>query len=130
MRRNMQADPDAAAMDAARAFGHAVGESPVFRRFEASQEAFQADQAAREKLAEFQEHQQKARMAGAWVGAGAQEEDEVEREWQSVSAIPSLSGYLRAQEELTALLREVTGKISDEIGVDYGAACAPSGGCC
>ncbi len=130
MRLNSQADPDAAAVDAARALGHAVGESAVFRRFEASQEAFQSDQAARQRLAEFQEHQQKARMAAAWAGSGAQKEDEVEREWQSVSAMPSLSGYLRAQEEITALLREVTGKISDEIGVDYGAACAPSGGCC
>ncbi len=129
MRLNSQADPDAAAMDAARALGHAVGESAAFRRFETSQEAFQSDQAARQRLAEFQERQQKARMAAAWAGAGAQE-DEVEREWQSVSAMPSLSGYLRAQEELTALLRDVTGKISEEIRVDYGAACAPSGGCC
>jgi len=44
--------------------------------------------------------------------------------------VPPLRAYLQAQEELTALLREVAGIISQEIGIDYGAACSPAGGCC
>jgi cell fate (sporulation/competence/biofilm development) regulator YlbF (YheA/YmcA/DUF963 family) len=120
----------AAAIEAARSLGRALGESSAFKRFEAAQEVFQADEAARRKLADFQSRQQELRMAAMWGGADPREQRKLEREWQNISAMPSLSGYLRAQEELTALLREVTGKISEEIGVDYGAACSPSGGCC
>ena len=94
----------AAAIEAARALGRALGESSSFKQFEAAYEVFQAD----------------------WSSDVCSSD----LEWQNISTMPSLSGYLRAQEELTALLREVTGKISEEIGVDYGAACSPSGGCC
>ena len=120
----------AAAIEAARALGRALGESSSFKQFEAAYEVFQADEAARRKLADFQSRQQDIRLAAMWGGADPREQKKLEREWQNISTMPSLSGYLRAQEELTALLREVTGKISEEIGVDYGAACSPSGGCC
>jgi cell fate (sporulation/competence/biofilm development) regulator YlbF (YheA/YmcA/DUF963 family) len=120
----------AAAMEAARALGRALGGSPVFQRFEAAYEAFQADGPARRKLQEFQSRQQELRMAAMWGGADPHQQEKLEREWQSISKMPSLAGYLRAQEELMALFRQVTGRISEEIGVDYGAACSPSGGCC
>lgn len=120
----------AAAMDAARSLGRALGESSVFKQFEAAHEAFQVDGVARRKLGEFQSRQQQLRMSAMWGGADPREEKRLEREWQSISAMPSLGGYLRAQQELMTLLREVTGKISEEIGVDYGAACSPAGGCC
>ena len=120
----------AAAMDAARALGRALGDSSVFKRFEAAHDAFQADGAARRKLGEFQSRQQQLRMAAMWGGADPKEQENLDREWQNITAIPSLGGYIRAQEELTALLREAAGRISEEIGVDYGAACSPSGGCC
>lgn len=120
----------AAAMKAARALGRALGESPEFQRFEAAYEAFRADEAARRRLEDFQSRQQRLRMAALWGGADEHAQKQLEREWQSISKMPSLAGYLRAQEQLTALLREVITKISAEIGVDYGAACSPSGGCC
>ncbi len=120
----------AAAIEAARALGRALGESSAFRRFEAAYEVFQSDTDARRKLADFQSRQQEIRLAAMWGGADPREQKKLEREWQNISAMPSLDGYLRAQEELTALLREATGKISEEIGVDYGAACSPSAGCC
>ena len=118
------------AMEAARSLGRALGESSAFRRFEATYEVFQADEAARRKLKDFQSWQQELRTAAMWGGVDRREQEKLEREWQSVSAMPSLSDYLRAQNDLTTLLREATGKISKEIGVDYGAACAPAGGCC
>lgn len=120
----------AAALEAARSLGRALGESSAFKRFEAAYEVFNADEAARRKLSDFQSRRQELRMAAMWGGADRRQQEKLEREWQGISAIPSLSGYLRAQEELTALLRAATGKISEDIGVDYGAACSPSGGCC
>jgi cell fate (sporulation/competence/biofilm development) regulator YlbF (YheA/YmcA/DUF963 family) len=119
-----------AAMEAARSLGRALGESSAFKRFEATYEVFQADEAARRKLRDYQSRQQELRMAAMWGGADRREQEKLEREWRSISSLPSLSGYLRAQEDLTALLREAVGKISEEIGVDFGAACSPSGGCC
>jgi cell fate (sporulation/competence/biofilm development) regulator YlbF (YheA/YmcA/DUF963 family) len=65
-----------------------------------------------------------------WGGADPQEQSKLELEWQNISAMPSVSDYLRAQEELAVLFREAVAKISEQIGVDYGAACSPSGGCC
>ena len=123
-------DGVAAAIEAARALGRALGESPAFKQFESAYEFFQADGAARRKLADFQARQQEIRLAAMWGGADPREQKKLEREWQNISAMPSLSAYLGAQQELTVLLREATGKISAEIGVDYGAACSPSGGCC
>jgi cell fate (sporulation/competence/biofilm development) regulator YlbF (YheA/YmcA/DUF963 family) len=120
----------AAALEAARSLGRALGESSAFTRFEAAYEVFQADEAARRKLSDFQSRRQELRMAAMWGGADRRQQQNLEREWRSISAMPSLSSYLHAQAQLTALLREATGKISEEIGVDYGAACSPSGGCC
>ena len=120
----------AAAIEAARSLGRALGESSVFKRFEAAYEVFQSDTAMRHKLADFQSRQQEIRLAVMWGGADPQEQNKLEREWQNISAMPSVSDYLRAQEELAVLFREAVAKISEQIGVDYGAACSPSGGCC
>lgn len=120
----------AATMEAARSLGRGIGESSAFKQFEAAYEAFQADGVARQRLADLQSREQEIRLAAMWGGADPQEQKELESEWKSFSAMPSNIGYLRAQEEFTVLLREASGKISKEIGLDYGAACSPSGGCC
>ena len=122
--------PAAAAIEAARALGRALGESSAFKRFEAAYEVLQSDTAMRHRLADFQSRQQEIRLAAMWGGADPQEQNKLEHEWQNISAMPSVSDYLRAQEELAGLFREAVAKISEQIGVDYGAACSPSGGCC
>lgn len=120
----------AVALEAARALGRALGESPVFERFEAAYDAFQSDTDTRRRLEDYQARQQEVRLAAMWGGADPLEQEYLEREWRSLSALPTLAGYLRGQNQLRIMLREVTGKISAETGVDYGAACSPSGGCC
>lgn len=131
VQRDSQTDDGVAAvMETARSLARALGESAVFKRFEAAQEAFESDGVARAKLRDFQSRQQELRMAAMWGGADWREQEKLEREWETIASVPSLSAYLRAHQELTALLREVAGKVSEELGVDYGAACSPSGGCC
>jgi cell fate (sporulation/competence/biofilm development) regulator YlbF (YheA/YmcA/DUF963 family) len=120
----------AAAIEAARALGRALGESSAFKQFEAAYEVLQSDTATRRKLEDFESRQREIRLAARWGGADAQEQSIIEQEWQSISATSSLGGYLRAQEELAVLFREAVRRISEQIGVDYGAACSPSGGCC
>lgn len=123
-------DLEVAALEKARALARAIGESSVFRAFEAAQEALMADREVSQRLQAFQRHQQEVQFARAWGGADPLEEEALEEEWQTLSQMPTLQTYLQAQEGLTALLREVAGVISQEIGIDYGAACSPAGGCC
>ncbi len=119
-----------AAMAAARSLGRAIEESAAFKRFDAAYGTFMADDVARHKLRDYQLRQQQLRMAEAWGGADQDQREKLEREWRSISSLPTIGLYLREQEELTILLRETVGKISAGIGVDFGIACAPSGGCC
>lgn len=124
------AEAATAALEAAKALASALAQSPAFRRFEAAHERFRTDEAAQQKLAEFEAKQRELRQAAMWGGVSAREQKALEQEWETLCAIPSLGRYLRAQEELTIALRDSVRTISDAIGIDYGAACSPSGGCC
>lgn len=121
---------EAAALEKARALARAVGESPSFKAFEAAQEALMADQELNRRLQDYQRRQQEVWFARTWGGADSTQEVGVEGEWRALSQTPTLQAYLRAQEQLTDVLRVVAGMITQEIGIDYGAACAPAGGCC
>jgi cell fate (sporulation/competence/biofilm development) regulator YlbF (YheA/YmcA/DUF963 family) len=123
-------DLQAAALEKARALALAVGESPSFKAFEAAQEALMADHEVNRRLQDYQRRQQEAWFARTWGGEDSAQEAALEEEWRALSQSPSLQAYLRAQERLTDVLRAVAGMISQEIGIDYGAACAPAGGCC
>jgi len=125
-----RADLEAAALETARVLGRAIGESSVFRAFEGAQETLVADEEVSRRLRAYQTRQQEIWLARSWGGADPLQEQALDEEWRTLSAMPTLRAYLRAQEELTALLREVAGIISQEIGIDYGATCAPASGCC
>lgn len=120
----------AGALESARSLAQAIGESDIFRRFETAQDAFQADATAQSRLRAYQAHQQDLRVAAMWGGEAQEEQRALEREWQELSRLPTLQEYLQAQDALRELFRDVTGRITQGIGVDYGAACAPAGGCC
>lgn len=124
------ANLEAAALDAARALARAVGESQSFKAFEAAQEALMADREVNRRLQDYQRRQQEVWFARTWGGGDSAQEAALEEEWRALSQTPTLRAYLRAQEQLTDVLRAVAGMISQEIGIDYGAACAPAGGCC
>lgn len=121
---------EAAALEKARSLARAVGESPSFKAFEAAQEALMEDQEVNRKLQDYQRRQQEVWFARTWGGGDSAQEAALEEEWRVLSRTPTLRAYLRAQEQLTDVLRAVAGMISQEVGIDYGAACAPAGGCC
>jgi len=123
-------DLQEAALEKARALARAVGESPSFKAFEAAQEALMADREVNRRLQAFQRRQQEVRFARAWGGGDPAQDAALEEEWRTLSRTATLQAYLRAQEQLTDVLRVVAGMISQEIGIDYGAACSPAGGCC
>jgi cell fate (sporulation/competence/biofilm development) regulator YlbF (YheA/YmcA/DUF963 family) len=123
-------DLQEAALEKARALARAVGESLSFKAFEAAQEALMADGEVHRRLQAFQRRQQEVRVARAWGGADPAEDAALEEEWRTLSRTATLQAHLRAQEQLTDALRMVAGIISRDIGIDYGAACSPAGGCC
>ncbi len=116
--------------DAARSLARSIAKSSAMASFEAVQEAFMADKPLQHELQQLQARQQQIRLARMWNGVDRQQEEEIEAEWERLAQVPMLQNYLQAQDELRAFLQEITGTISREVGVDFGAACSPAGGCC
>lgn len=123
-------DVEAAAMDAARALARTIGESVAFRAFEEARDTLMADATMTRRLRSHQRRRQAFETARSWNGADSREADELEAEWRVLAEIPAIREYLRTQDELVMLLREVAALISQELGMDYASACAPAGGCC
>jgi cell fate (sporulation/competence/biofilm development) regulator YlbF (YheA/YmcA/DUF963 family) len=119
-----------AVKDAARSLAQTLAKSSAMRSFEAAQEAFMSDKPLQRQLQQLQARQQQIRLSRMWNGADRKEEEKLEAEWDRLAQLPLLQSYLRAQDELRAFLQEITGTISREVGVDFGAACSPAGGCC
>jgi cell fate (sporulation/competence/biofilm development) regulator YlbF (YheA/YmcA/DUF963 family) len=114
--------------EAARALARAVANSEVFRRFEAAQEQFTRDKKLQQQLRDYEVQQQQARLVRMWTGG--EDGKTSEQQWNSLLENPVLKNYLTCEEELRGLLRDAAGRITSEVGIDYGAACAPAGGCC
>jgi cell fate (sporulation/competence/biofilm development) regulator YlbF (YheA/YmcA/DUF963 family) len=119
-----------AVAEAARGLARAIANSEVFRRFEVSQEHFSADKNLQQRLVDYDTRKRDAQLSGLWdAGKGNGAEDR-EKLWKSLLKNPVLKEYLACEAELRSLLREATTRITNEVGIDYGAACAAAGGCC
>lgn len=124
------ADPATAALEKAHALARAIADSPAFREFERANKALEADAELTGRIAAFQLREQELRLSRSWGGADPEDEKALEREWQDLSSQPAFAAGIAARDALLALLRDVAGAITDGVGIDYGAACAPAGGCC
>ncbi|GAO01256.1 YlbF family regulator [Anaeromyxobacter sp. PSR-1] len=123
-------DTASATMDAARSLGRTIGETSAFKRFEIAFESFCADADAQRRLTDHRTRQLEVQQAATWGGADPSEERRLEEEWAALLALPVVHDYVHAEEHLTSLLREAAERISRGVGMDFGAACAPAGGCC
>ncbi len=121
---------DDAMRHASRALAQAIAETPEYREFEAANDALERDTDATGRLRAFVARQEQLRSAALWGGATPDEQLAVEREWRELSHVPAVRSYLLAQAGLQSLFRDVTFRISSDIGVDFGASCSPNAGCC
>ncbi len=120
--------PPSVVSQAARDFARALAATPQFQAFEEAEHRLRTDQAAQRVIGAYQSKQQSMRMALMLNAATTTERAELERLHQAFLNDPTVSAYLRAQSEVTALFQTAADLLSRHIGVSFTAACGP--GCC
>jgi cell fate (sporulation/competence/biofilm development) regulator YlbF (YheA/YmcA/DUF963 family) len=118
------------ALAQARAFAQVLACAPEFRAFETTRERLAADHDATTLLQRLQDAQQRVAMLQTWGGIATNELAELE--WLKAQAFehPVIKSVFEAQAALSKLFDDTAGIISAEVGIDFGAACNPAGGCC
>ncbi len=116
-----------AALEAAGHLARTLARSAEYAAFERAQEAVHEDARAREMLRAFQELQWE-HQANWWDGLGEGRRKRLQRMWEEMNQYPTTADYLRSQERLVDLFREVNSLLAEELGFDYASLCAP--GCC
>lgn len=116
-------------MDAARRFTEALAESPQFRAFEDTYQAFRQDNVAQTAYKALQDKQESLRMM-MMLNAVEEEErlalNKLEKQFLSYQSVQQ---YIEAQNNLISLCQEIGDILSDAVGLNYGLACRV-GGCC
>lgn len=116
-----------AALEAAERLARTLTRSAEYAAFERAQEAVHEDARAREMLRAFQELQWE-QQANWWDGLGEERRKRLQGMWEEMNQYPVTADYLRAQDGLVDLFREVNSLLTEGLGFDYASLCAP--GCC
>ncbi len=120
---------ESAVRQAARDFATALAATPQFEAFEQASEALEHDAAAQEAMVAYQTKQNTLQMMIRLNAVSVEERAELARLEQTFLAQPTVAVYLQAQQELTDLCRLASETLSARIGLNFAAACRPTG-CC
>ena len=113
--------------DLGRELGERIAETPEYERFEETRAAVQRDEEVQAAIDEFEQLRaefMQARQTGQATNAELQRVQEAQDE---LHAMPVMSEYLDAQDELEGTLESVNEAISEPLAVDFGGE---AGGCC
>ncbi|TKX55190.1 YlbF family regulator [Halorubrum sp. SP3] len=113
--------------DLGRELGKRIAETPEYERFEEARAAVQRDEEVQSRIDEFEQLRaefMQARQTGQATNDGLQRVQEAQDE---LHAMPVMSEYLDAQDELEDTLEAVNEAISEPLAVDFGGE---AGGCC
>ncbi|SFR44459.1 MULTISPECIES: YlbF family regulator [Halorubrum] len=113
--------------DLGRELGERIAETPEYERFEEARAAVQRDEEVQSRIDEFEQLRaefMQARQTGQATNDGLQRVQEAQDE---LHAMPVMSEYLDAQDELEDTLEAVNEAISEPLAVDFGGE---AGGCC
>jgi len=127
-RNELEVSSPEVTLSAARDFATALAETQQFKAFEETFETLRRDSAAQQALALYQA---KAGSLRAMLMLNAVEEAEraeLERLKQDYLSHASVQALNDAEAGLTELSREVAGRISAAVGLNYAATCGAS--CC
>lgn len=123
-------DEEVRVQDAFRAADDLAGSlarSPQYAAFERAQEAAHQDPRAREMVRAFQELQWEM-QANWWDGLQEGRRKRLQQMWEEMNQYSVVADYLRAQDDLVKMFREVNSLLREQLGFDYASLCAP--GCC
>ena len=113
---------------AARAFAHALGETPEYRAYEETADRLRNDEVAQQVMADFMAKQRSLQMLLRLNAVPAGEQAELERLRKAFLSEPAVAAHLKAQDDFTALCHAAADLLSQRIGLSFTAASGP--GCC
>jgi cell fate (sporulation/competence/biofilm development) regulator YlbF (YheA/YmcA/DUF963 family) len=102
-------------VDAAKKFGRAIGESDVYKYFEAAHQSLRSDQEARQLLQHYHQSQQQLQMMQSWGGANPDDIQRLEDMRKQMMENKTLKDFFEAQDELVAQLKEVNRFMTDKL---------------
>lgn len=117
-------------VDAAKKFGRTIGESDVYKNFEAAHQSLRGDQEAQQLLQHYQQSQQQLQMMQSWGGANPDDIQRLEDIRKQMMENKTLKDFFGAQDELVAQLKELNQFMTDTLGFDFADMTKPAGGCC
>lgn len=121
-----QVDPTEA-KEAARRFASVLAATPQYASFDVARRQIHQDTAASQAIRDFQQKQQYLEMLQTWGEISEADEEELHQLYDRMLEIPSVQQYIRCQNELAIMCREVAQVISDIIGTDF---VPQRSGCC
>ena len=113
--------------DLGRELGERIAETPEYERFEEARAAVQRDEAVQSRIDEFEQLRAEFMQARQTGQATNEQLQRVQEAQDELHAMPVMSEYLDAQDELTDTLETVNEAISEPLAVDFGGE---AGGCC
>ena len=111
----------------ARELGDAIADLPAYERFAEAKAAVEADDEAQERIGEFQQLRQEFALARQTGNADDETLRKVQEAQQDLHALPVMSRYVEAQDDLQDRLETLNEAISEPLAVDFGGE---AGGCC
>ena len=134
VRMSTETTPESADVDAAvRAttlasdLGDAISDLDSYERFEAAKAKVEDDQAAQEKIREFEAIREEFMLARQTGDANNEDLRKLQETQQELNEMPVMSEYLDAKSQLEMELQELNQMISAPLSVDFGEK---AGGCC
>ena len=113
--------------DLGRELGERIAETAEYERFEEARAAVQRDEEVQSRIDEFEQLRAEFMQARQTGQATNEELRRVQEAQDELHAMPVMSEYLDAQDELTGTLETVNEAISEPLAVDFGGE---AGGCC
>jgi cell fate (sporulation/competence/biofilm development) regulator YlbF (YheA/YmcA/DUF963 family) len=110
-----------------RQLGEAIASLPEYERFTEAKEAVEEDEAAQEKITEFEQFREEFMLARQTGEATQDDLRELQRKQEELHDIPVMAEFLQAQNELELRLQELNEEISAPLSIDFGQK---AGGCC
>lgn len=120
--------PATVVQQAARDFAAALAGTPQFKAFEEARERLNQDEAAQRAMGAYQERQQALQAVLMLNAASVEERAELESLRKTFLESPSVLAYVLAETDLRAVCQEAATLLSQQIGLNFAAAC--SSGCC